>query len=395
MKGLFFDCFAGISGDMALGALIDLGVPLRHIKKELEKLPIRGYSIKAGRTERMGISGKKITISIKAEAHHHRTFSDIEKLLLKSGLEREVKEHSRDIFYRIARAEAEVHRTRVEEVHFHEVGAVDSIIDIVGTAIALHHLGVDDISSSALPLGRGFVTCRHGTLPLPAPATLLLLKGIPVYDADVQGELVTPTGAAIIAHYATRFGSMPSMIVTRCGYGAGDRELPDRPNMLRLILGEVHGERTGEYVWSLETNIDDMNPEYAGYVMEQLFAGGALDVMFIPAYMKKNRPGMLLTVICTDKTRQNLTRILFQETTSAGIRTCRMERTVLPRRSGIVTTKFGKLPVKVFSGPDGDRIVPEFEVCRSAALRYKVPLKEVYAEIIASSRQTEPSDHKS
>ncbi|MCX8044951.1 MAG: nickel pincer cofactor biosynthesis protein LarC [Desulfobacterota bacterium] len=387
MSILFFDCFAGISGDMTLAALIDLGVPVRYLKQELKKLPLQGYSMQIHTEERMGVSGKKVTVKL-AAAHHHRTLSDIQRMLNRSVLDTTVKDHSLHIFSRIAQAEAEVHHTTPDAVHFHEVGAVDSIIDIVGTAIAMQYLGIQTCSSTPLPLGRGFVTCHHGTLPLPAPATVLLLKGIPVYDAGIEGELVTPTGAAIISHYVQRFDGMPAMTIRACGYGVGHRTLPDRPNMLRLMLGDASEAFTTDEVVVLETNIDDMNPEYAGYVMERLLAAGALDVMFVPAYMKKNRPGIVLSVICAEHTRQKMLHILFQETTTAGVRSCRMQRSVLPRREEVVMTRFGAIQVKVITGPDGERIVPEFEACRRAAQHHNVPLRDVYTAVVVSGKQT-------
>lgn len=388
MKCLYFDCFAGISGDMTLGALVDLGVPLRRIALELEKLPLRGYRLSARRVEKMGISARKISVHLTARDRHHRTFRDIDALIARSTLSPSVKRHSREIFMSIARAEAAVHRTRVENVHFHEVGALDSILDIVGAAVGIELLGVETFCASPLPMGRGFVACRHGTLPLPAPATVRLLKGIPVHDAGIEGELVTPTGAAIIAHYVRRFDGLPLMTVTASGYGAGDREFADRPNVLRLIVGELQDCAVSEQVWVLESNIDDMNPEYAGHVMERLFAAGALDVTITPVYMKKNRPGMLLSVVCGDKERVRLAQTVYRETTTAGIRFCRMQRSVLPRRAETVATRFGRIAVKILAAPDGERIAPEFESCRSAALRHNVAVQDVYAAVIAAGRKT-------
>jgi len=384
MKCLYFDCFAGISGDMTLGALVDLGVPLRRITQELEKLPLRGYRLSARRVEKMGVAARKISVHLTARERHHRTFRDIDALIARSGLSDSVKRHSREIFLAIARAEAAVHRTRVANVHFHEVGALDSILDIVGIAIGIEHLGVETFYASPLPIGRGFIACRHGTLPLPAPATVRLLKRIPVHDAGIEGELVTPTGAAVIAHYVRCFDGLPPMTVTASGYGAGDREFADRPNLLRLILGELPNGAASEQVWVLETAIDDMNPEYAGHVMERLFAAGALDVTITPVYMKKNRPGMLLSVVCRDAERLHLAETVYRETTTAGIRFCRMQRSVLPRRLTTVATRFGRIAVKVLVTPDGERIAPEFESCRSAALRHNVAAQDVYAAVIAA-----------
>jgi hypothetical protein len=388
MKCLYFDCFAGISGDMTLAALIDLGVPQRHITAELRKLKLTGYSVCVSRAMKMGISGKKIAVRVQTREHHrHRSYRDIETLIRKSSLKSGVKERSLDIFLRIAKAEAKVHSTSIDDIHFHEVGALDSLVDIVGSVIGIDYLGAEVFQAPALPLGHGFVKCQHGILPLPAPATVLLLKGVPVCDAGVAGELVTPTGAAIITSYVRQFGGMPAMTVAATGYGAGTMDLPDRPNMLRLMLGETQDAAGADWVWVLETNIDDMNPEHAGYVMERLFAAGALDVMLTPVYMKKNRPGVLLTVICADQARSQLTRVLFQETTTAGIRSGRMQRTVLQRRQGSIQTRFGRMKVKIFTGEAGEYAMPEFEECRRAAQKHGVPLKTVYEEVIACSKK--------
>lgn len=388
MKCLYFDCFAGISGDMTLAALMDIGVPQRYITAELRKLKLSGYTLQVSRGMKMGISGKKVTVRVSPHGHHHhRSYSDIETLIRKSSLKKPVKERSLDIFLRIAKAEAKVHRKSIEDIHFHEVGAVDSLVDIVGSVIGIDYLGAEAFFAPPLPLGHGFVKCAHGTLPLPAPATLLLLKGIPVHDAGVQAELVTPTGAGIITSYVRHFDGMPDMTVSATGYGAGTMDLQDRPNMLRLLLGKARDAVTTDYVWVLETNIDDMNPEYTGYVMERLFAAGALDVMLTPVYMKKNRPGVLLSVICADQTREKLTRLLFQETTTAGIRSSRTQRTVLQRHQGSVPTRFGMMKVKIFNGETGEYAVPEFEECRRAAQKHGVPLKTVYEEIIAGSKK--------
>lgn len=393
MKCLYFDCFSGISGDMTLGALLDLGVPHKYLKHELEKLNIGGYTIRVSSAMRMGISGKQVLVKTdntkSHHNHHHRTYKDIESIIKKSSLAPPVKDKSIDIFYRIALAEAKVHKKTVADIHFHEVGAIDSIVDIVGCMIGIDYLGVDACYASAVPLFHGFVQCRHGTLPLPAPATLLLLQGISVYDSGIEAELVTPTGAAILAGLVRDFSAIPSMSILSTGYGAGSRELEKIPNMLRLILGTA-GDRLGRgHVWILEANIDDMNPEWTGHVMERLFAAGALDVTLLPAYMKKNRPGILLKVIASEESRGLLTNIILQETTSAGVRSYRAERTILQRRTGKLKTKFGILQVKIFKDGTEEHTVPEFEECRRIALQNKIPLKKVYEEVIASASQNQ------
>lgn len=395
MKCLYFDCFAGISGDMMLGALIDLGVPQSYLKAELKKLGVSGYTIHVSNAMRMGISGKRFQVKadVNTTGHHHhdtchhRSYKDIEAIIKKSSLKSPVKDRSIDIFFRIAQAEAKVHKKTIGDIHFHEVGALDSIVDIVGSAIGLDFLGAENFSASSVPLGGGFVRCQHGTLPVPAPATLLLLKGIPVHDPGIKAELVTPTGAAILTSLVSGFGSIPAMTIQKAGYGAGSRELKERPNMLRLILGDIKGPAEQEHVWILEANIDDMSPEWTGYAMERLFAAGALDVSLVPVYMKKNRPGVLFKVICSEQSRLPLTRIMFQETTTAGVRAYRAERTILTRKDGKLKTRFGIMKVKIFTDGRKEHPVAEFEECRRVALKKKIPLKDVYEEVIAAAKQ--------
>jgi len=386
MKCLHFDCFAGISGDMLLGALVDLGVPQKYLKEELKKVGVSGYMIRISREERSGIAGRRAHVKIAAgKDRHHRSFADIEKIIAKSALTPPVKDKSREIFYHLAQAEAHIHNRTVPEIHFHEVGALDSIVDIVGSVIGIDYLDVDHFSASSVPLGSGFVNCRHGTLPVPAPATLKLLEGVPVYDSGIRSELVTPTGAALLTGYATQFGAMPAMTVTRSGYGAGSRDFGDFPNMLRLVTGGIHTAGNDESMLVLEATIDDMNPEWTGYLMERLFEDGARDVVVIPVYMKKNRPGILLQVVCPDRKRQVLTRTIFAESTTAGIRAYRVARTVLPRKKKRLKTAFGMVTVKVFHDEGGENIAPEFEECKKIARKKNVALKEVYRAIAAAA----------
>lgn len=393
MKCLYFDCFAGISGDMTLGALLDLGVPLPYLTEQLGRLALSDYRIRVSRALKMGIGGKKVTVQCAVLGHHHehRSYRTIEALINKSALKKSVKEVSLNIFSCLARAEAHIHRKKVVDIHFHEVGAVDSIVDIVGSAIGVDYLGIDACFSSALPLGSGFVQCQHGTLPVPAPATLELLRGVPVYQSDVTGELVTPTGAAILTTLVKRFGALPPMNIIKVGYGAGSNDFPQLPNMLRLILGEAQAASADEQVWVLEANIDDMNPEWAGFLMEQLLSAGALDVAFIPLYMKKNRPGFMLQVICTESLQPHLLKLIFQESTTAGIRYHRAARAVLQRSQGTLKTKFGTLKVKILQGGGNAAVTPEFEECRRIAVQKGVPLKEVYAEVIAAGKRNRPA----
>jgi len=386
MNLLYFDCFAGISGDMTLGALIDLGAPQKYLMQELAKLGIPGYSLHVGRVQRSGITARRVQVKISHHEHHHRTFKDIEKIIAKSPLHAGIKERSLAVFRLIAEAEGAVHNKKAEEVHFHEVGAIDSIVDIVGCMIGFDYLGIERFAAAAVPTGGGFVQCQHGMLPVPAPATVLLLKGIPVYDNGVKAELVTPTGAAILAALCESFGPMPAMIMHKTGYGAGTHELAEMPNLLRLMLGDAREASRTDSVTVLEANIDDMSPELAGYAMERLFEAGALDVSFTPVYMKKNRPAMLVTVICTEALQAVLTAVFFTETTTAGVRSYRAVRSILERREGQVDTRFGKLKVKLLEDACGAmRPAPEYEECRRIAKAKNVALREVYAAVAAGS----------
>ncbi len=374
---------------MFLGALIDLGVPRKYLKEELSKLGVKDYSISFSRAVRMGISGRRVMVKDLHEKkghHHHRTYSDIEKIINKSRLKKSVKDKSLDIFFRVAKAEAKIHNRKISEVHFHEVGAIDSIVDIVGSAAGVDFLGVEEICASAVPLGSGFVKCLHGTIPVPAPATLEILKGVPVYSSDIRSELVTPTGAAILTGFVKAFKPMPHMKIIKTGFGAGSRALENVPNLLRLILGEKDKKTEQDCVQVLETNMDDVNPEWSGFLMDRLFEAGALDVLMVPVYMKKNRPGILLKVICDEKNRNKLTHIIFSESTTSGVRSYPVERDILKRREGKLKTKFGMLKVKIFEEEKGDRIVPEFEECKKVALKRKIPLKEVYEAVCAAAK---------
>jgi uncharacterized protein (TIGR00299 family) protein len=390
MKCLYFDCFSGISGDMVLGALVDLGVPQKYLKEELSKLGIKDYSVSFSSAVRMGISGRRVIVKDLHEksGHYHRTYAEIEKIINKSRIINSVKEKSIDIFRRIAKAEAKIHNRKISEVHFHEVGAIDSIVDIVGSVAGVDFLGVDECIASTVPLGSGFVKCQHGTIPVPAPATLEILKGVPVYSSGVKSELVTPTGAAILTGFVKEFKPLPQMKIIKTGFGAGKRVYEEVPNLLRLILGDMNKKREKDEVWVVETNVDDMNPEWTGFLMDSLFEAGALDVFMVPVYMKKNRPGIELKVICDDKKREELTNIIFRESTTAGVRSYPVERDILKRREGKLKTKFGVLKVKILEEGKSERIVPEFEECKKVALKRKIPLRKVYEDIYDSANKT-------
>ena len=289
-----------------------------------------------------------------------------------------VKAKSMAIFESLAQAEGHIHNLPPEEVHFHEVGAIDSIIDIVGTVFALETLGIERLVVSPLPLGSGFINIAHGRIPVPAPATLALLKGIPITNSGVQQEMVTPTGAALATGLAASFGAMPPMVVQTVGYGVGSRELPDRPNLLRIIIGRETDEDQTDTVIELETNLDDMRPESLGFLMERLFQAGALDVVFLPAQMKKNRPGVQVQVIARPDQKDRLVQLMVQETTTLGIRFRYTQRIVLGRSNEDIESPWGKIGVKRVIQDEVTRLVPEYDVCREIALRHNIPLRKIY-----------------
>lgn len=377
---LYADCPSGISGDMFLAACLDLGLPLEVLTRELKKINISGYRVEARREPKMGIMAHRLEVRTEEETHH-RTHQDIQNLIFESGLSAEVKSKARAIFNRLARVEADIHGVEISEVHFHEVGAVDSIVDIVGACIALEHFGNPDLLASPLPLGAGTVKTAHGILPLPAPATLALLEGVPTYGTDLKNELVTPTGAAILVTQARRFGPMPAMIMDKTGYGAGSRDLPDRANILRLILGRTEEDLSLERLTVCETNIDDMNPEYLPFIMDRLFKAGALDVWLTPIQMKKGRPGITLSFLTPPVLRDNLIEIVLTESTTLGVRTYMVDRAALPRESRTIPTPFGKVRVKAVIRGGQTELIPEYEDCQRIAHETGRPLKDIYAQI--------------
>ena len=376
MRIAYFDCFSGISGDMTVGAFLDAGLSFEDLKNELSKINLQGYELRTEPSVKHGIRGTRFVVDA-AGSHEHRTFSDIKTLIETSGLHRRVKDTSLGIFSLLAAAESMIHGIPAEQVHFHEVGAVDSIIDIVGCAAALHILEIGEVRSSPVPLGSGFVNSMHGRLPVPAPATLELLKGKPVYSGNITREVTTPTGAAILAYCAVNFGEIPAMKPTMTGYGAGAADF-EIPNMLRIIIGETASAGSMERVMVMETNVDDMNPEFCEYLSECLFDAGALDVAAIPIMMKKFRPAVMLQVVAPVGLRDACAAIIFRETTTAGIRYHFMERVTLPGESVTVTTAYGDVRVKVIRGSGSLTISPEYEDCKSIAHKTGVPLKEIY-----------------
>jgi len=387
----YFDCFSGISGDMTLGAFIDLGVPVKWLKDRLETIPLTGFEVLAETVSRNGIQAKSVEVLVRDNTTS-RHYEDIKSIIEKSSLALEVKQKSLDIFEKIANDEALIHGCPKEKVHFHEVGGIDALVDIVGTALSLDYLQIEKVMASPIPVGRGFVTCQHGILPVPAPATLGILKGIPIYGTKIPHELVTPTGAAIIATLAESFKEMPDMIVEKIGYGAGKRELESQPNLLRIIIGtEISNSEKGIGVYQtdqiviLETCIDDMNPEVFGFLMDRLFEKGALDVYWIPIFMKKNRPGTMVQVLCMEDCREVLMACILSESSSLGVRYYHAKRRMLNRENIMVETVYGELPAKRIIELDGSpRIVPEYEICKKIALENNLPLRVVYDTILKS-----------
>ena len=386
-KIAYFECFSGASGNMILGALIDAGVALDTLRSELQKLNVSGFELVCTRVMRNGISATHVDVKTE-ETHAHRHLHHIAAIIEHSSLAPTIKENAIRIFTRLAEAEAKVHNTTPERIHFHEVGALDAIVDIVGAAIGLHLLGVDTIYVSPFSLGTGFVTCAHGTIPVPAPATVELLKGKPVRQSDIEAELVTPTGAAILSTLGTHFDTPPLCRFDVVGYGAGTREL-SIPNVLRLSVGEIAANTScdSDTVTVLETNIDDMNPQWYDYVFERLYAAGALEVFLTPALMKKNRPGNLLTVIMPAAVRDAVIDILLRETTSIGVRWHETQRAKALREFRAVETPFGAISVKIARlGEQMVNVTPEYDDCRRAAEQHGVPLKHVYQAALEAAK---------
>jgi len=387
----YFDCFSGISGDMTLGAFLDLGVPAEWLQGRMEALPLTGFEVLAETVSRNGIQAKSVKVRVKDHTTS-RHYEDIKSIIENSPLSSEVKQRSLDIFERIADAEALIHGCPKQKVHFHEVGGIDALVDIVGTVLCVDYLTIDSIIASPIPVGRGFVDCQHGVLPVPAPATLAILKGIPVYGTKIPYELVTPTGAAIIATLAESFDEMPDMVIDKIGYGAGTHELETQPNLLRIILGNEltnSEKRIGEYhtdqILIIETCIDDMNPEVFGFLMEQLFEKGALDVYWIPIFMKKNRPGTMVQVLCPENSRDVLMACLLSESSSLGVRYYHAKRWLLGREKIVVKTVYGDISVKHIIQLDGtSRMVPEYDTCKKIALEKNLPIRVVYDTILKS-----------
>jgi pyridinium-3,5-bisthiocarboxylic acid mononucleotide nickel chelatase len=387
---LYFDCFSGAAGDMILGALIDAGLPLADLKRALGSLGVEGWDISADRVVKCGITAVKFRVhehahsthggSSSHEVHRHYHLSTIKKRIDQSALSAASRARAKALFDRLAEAEAAIHNMPVEKVHLHEVGALDSIIDIVGAVFALEWFAADRIVASPLNAGSGTVRTAHGVYPVPAPATLRLLGDAPIYGGTVARELLTPTGALLLSDYATSFGPMPPMRVERVGYGAGDLDLDGTPNVLRVVVGEAAGERSTERVAVIECEIDDMNPQIFGALMDRLHAAGALDVLYAAVQMKKNRPGTLMTIVAPPEQRQKLVDLVFQETTTIGVRFTEMSRECLERETVTVETPLGAVRFKV-ARRDGRvfNAQPEFDDVSRLAAEHSRPIKEVQA----------------
>lgn len=405
MRIAYFDCFSGISGDMALGALIDVGVPIDELLTGLRTMPLSGWDLQVDGVRKGTIAATSVTVITDREnqtprpelhhpKYHERHLSDIERLVIVSQLPESIKDQSISIFRLLAEAEAKVHGININKVHFHEVGAVDSIVDIVGTVYALHLLEVQQVYASAVPFSHGRVKTKHGELPVPAPATMELLCGLPTYPVDIDAELVTPTGAALLKGLAKSFGAPPPFTPQKVGYGAGKRDLPF-PNVLRVIIGEMPDSLAleRERLTVVETNLDDMTGEMAGFVMEQIFEAGAKDVWFAPVQMKKNRPAMLLSVLCDNTLLPTILQILFRETTTLGVRLQEVERLCLPREVWEVQTPYGTMHVKVAKlGEEIVNLAPEYEDCRRIAIEHSIPLKQVMAAALEAVRSKARSE---
>jgi pyridinium-3,5-bisthiocarboxylic acid mononucleotide nickel chelatase len=384
MKFAYLDGASGVSGDMFLAALLDAGLSAQALLEELKKLPLGFYEFKRTRAVRGSLVGTRVEIRAPGE-HPARHLAHIEKLIGESALSESVKERALGIFRRLAEVEGKLHNQSPEQIHFHEVGALDAIIDIAGACAGLELLGISELACSPLNVGGGRVEAAHGTLPVPAPATAELLRGIPVYSSGVEAELVTPTGAAIVSALASSFGPFPAMKIERIGYGAGEKETPGQPNIARLFVGEREeaerarpGAPGDEVVSIIEANLDDMSPQLYGYLAERALAAGALDVTCTPLQMKKNRPGMKVSVLCAPEASDALAALLFAETTTLGVRIYEARRKVLQRQGVVVDTAYG--PVNVKLGWLDGRVVnaaPEYEDCRRIAEEKQVPLKEV------------------
>ncbi len=381
MKIAYGDLIGGVSGDMFVAALLELGLPLNKLKAELKKIPTLEFDLKRTRRTVHSVCASRFTV-VCPSREAPRAWKEIRALIERSKLVPEVKQTGVEIFARLAKAEAKAHGIAVDKVHFHEIGATDSIVDIMAAAIGARELGIDAFHFSPIPLGRGIAMARHGPLPVPGPATLELLKGLPVVGVDIEAETVTPTGAALVCALGKAFGAPPSMRVEKIGYGAGEREFLHRPNLFRLILGRTTSTPRQEEMLVIETNVDDMNPQLYDHVMDRLFAAGARDVFLSSIQMKKNRPATLLTAICEPSQRDPIAKIIFEETSTIGVRSYPVSRLILKRETKKIKTRYGEVNVKIVEQPDGKkRITPEYDDLKRLASAKKIPLRRLYEEM--------------
>ena len=395
----YFDCFSGASGDMVLGALLDLGLPLDGLRAALGSLSIEYGDIAAERVLRAGVSATKFRVHERTSAdesgrHHHHHLKQIVAAIERSALSADGKARAMRLFTRLAEAEAAIHDVPLEKVHLHEVGAIDSIVDIIGAVHGMEWLAADRVVASPVNVGSGTVECAHGTFPVPAPATLRLLEDVPVYAGPIAKEMVTPTGALLITEYAKSFSALPPLRVALIGYGAGERDFKGHPNVLRVIVGESDTASEAEVIVVLECEIDDMNPQLFGPLMERLHQAGALDVFYAPVQMKKNRPGTLVSVIAKPSDRERLSGLLFAETTTIGVRYQEMRRDRLDREVRTIETAVGPIRFKIASR--GDRVLnasPEFEDCARVAADRKLPIKDVQALAVKAWLEAKESGH--
>lgn len=371
---------------MLVGALLDAGLPFETLNSEIAKLGLKEVTLSAEPCKRKGIAGTDFKVAV-GHDHHHRSLTTIEKIINESALDEPIKQTAVRIFRRLGEAEAAIHGVDIEKVHFHEVGALDAIVDIVGAAVGFHHLGIERVVCSPINVGSGTVKAAHGVMPVPAPATVRLLTGVPTYVDGPAMELTTPTGAAVAVAMSESFGAMPAMAVSSIGYGAGDNDLKDRANVLRVLIGEAAAATESTEVWVIEANIDDMSPQIAGYARERLLDAGALDVTLTPVFMKKDRPGYTLSVLASLEDRERLADLVFAETTTLGLRLYAAQRRVLDREWKTVTTPYGEVRLKIASQNDTVKTVtPEYEDCKKLALEKGVPLKDVIAAAARAAR---------
>jgi uncharacterized protein (TIGR00299 family) protein len=389
MKIAYLDCFSGVSGDMLVGSLLDAGLPFEELEGIISGLNLNGYTISAKKEGRNNIFGTRFHVSLKEKHQKARYLKDIKEIITSGDIPLAVVEKCISIFEKLAITEGKIHHISPDELHFHEVGAVDSIIDIVGSVVGIYLLGIEKLFVSRMPVGKGIITSAHGKIPLPSPATIALLEGVPIYDSGQEVEMVTPTGAALITSLCSSFGPMPSMIVERVGYGVGSRTLADKPNLLRILIGNDIDKQRSETVVVLESNLDDMNPELLGYLMDRLFDAGAKDVTFSHIQMKKNRPGIQLQVVGQPEDKDRLSSIIFKESTTLGIRFTYSQRSILARGELMVESPWGKMRVKKVINQGGKTaLLPEYEECRRVAKANNLALRDVYAWAAALS-----SDH--